>query len=110
MFKREDHGFAMMDFEGARLMIDRDDVFFQEHHAGTEKPYGRGINFQIQTSDVVTLSKRVKEAQWPITHEMEEVWYRTNEVECGNRQFCVQDPDGYLLRFFENMGERPVKQ
>ncbi len=27
--------------------------------------------------------------------------------EVGNRQFVVQDPDGYLLRFFSDLGERP---
>jgi catechol 2,3-dioxygenase-like lactoylglutathione lyase family enzyme len=26
----------------------------------------------------------------------------------GNRQFVVADPDGYLLRFFQDLGERPA--
>lgn len=110
LFKREAHGFAMMDFEGARLMIDRDDHYFKDMHAGTEKPYGRGVNFQIQTSDIIVLHKKVHDAGWPIAYEMKEAWYRANDVELGNKQFCVQDPDGYLLRFFEDLGERPVKQ
>jgi hypothetical protein len=41
---------------------------------------------------------------------VEERWYRIGAVEGGNRQVLVQDPDGYLLRFFEDMGERPVRQ
>ncbi|HSW93417.1 MAG TPA: VOC family protein, partial [Gammaproteobacteria bacterium] len=37
---------------------------------------------------------------------IEEKWYRANNVELGNRQFIVQDPDGYMLRFAEDPGER----
>jgi hypothetical protein len=37
-----------------------------------------------------------------------EGWYRTGGVETGQRQFLVQDPDGYLLRLAEVLGERPI--
>ena len=36
----------------------------------------------------------------------EERWYRQGEAERGDRQFVVEDPDGYLLRFFSDLGER----
>lgn len=108
LYTREDHGFAMMEFEGARLMIDRDDHYFKDLHSGSKKPYGRGVNFQIQTENVTALMDRVKSAQWPVTYDMEEAWYPANDVELGNKQFVVQDPDGYLLRFFEDLGERPA--
>ena len=35
-------------------------------------------------------------------------WYRRGAGEVGNRQFAVADPDGYLLRFFTDLGERPL--
>lgn len=38
----------------------------------------------------------------------EERWYRVNSSEVGVRQFLVQDPDGYLVRLQEKIGERPV--
>ena len=38
---------------------------------------------------------------------IEESWYQRDATLLGNRQFVVQDPDGYLLRFFENLGTRP---
>lgn len=37
---------------------------------------------------------------------MEEKWYRADDAYLGNKQFIVQDPDGFLLRFFEDLGER----
>lgn len=110
LYEREDHGFAMMEYESAKLMIDRDDRYFKDLYEGTEKPYGRGINLQIQTLDVVALYKRVKSASRPITYDMEEAWYKAGDIEAGNKQFVVQDPDGYMLRFFEDLGERPFKQ
>ncbi len=39
---------------------------------------------------------------------IEEKWYRRDETLLSNRQFVVQDPDGYLLRFFEDLGTRPA--
>ena len=40
---------------------------------------------------------------------MEEKWYRKNDKEVGHKQFLVQDPDGYLLRFFQDLGIREIK-
>jgi hypothetical protein len=37
---------------------------------------------------------------------MEEKWYRIDNEETCNKQFLVQDPDGYLLRFFEHIAIR----
>jgi hypothetical protein len=45
----------------------------------------------------------------PLFVPLEERWYRRDDVLLGNRQFLVQDPDGYLLRFFEDLGERPLQ-
>lgn len=38
---------------------------------------------------------------------MEERWYRADDREVGNRQFILLDPDGYLLRFYQDLGRRP---
>jgi hypothetical protein len=31
---------------------------------------------------------------------------RANDVEVGNRQFIVLDPDGYMLRFVQDLGNK----
>ena len=41
--------------------------------------------------------------------EPEEKWYRKDSIEVGNKQFLVQDPDGYLLRFTQDLGKRPIQ-
>ena len=37
---------------------------------------------------------------------IEENWYRSGEKFLGNKEFLVQDPDGYLIRFSEDLGEK----
>lgn len=58
-----------------------------------ERPLGRGTNFQMFVDSVAPL----------LDHD---AWYRVAGKERGNRQFLVQDPDGYLLRFAEDLGTR----
>jgi hypothetical protein len=73
-----------------------------------ERPLGRGVNFQIRVADVAALYARVVDAGLDPFIPMEERWYRRDDVELGNKQFAVADPDGYLLRFFSDLGRRPV--
>ncbi len=49
---------------------------------------------------------RLGDAGYPLYLPLEEKWYRKGETEVGNRQFVVADPDGYLLRFYEDLGTR----
>jgi hypothetical protein len=46
----------------------------------------------------------------PVFLALEDKWYRQNNRMVGNRQFIVQDPDGYLLRFFQDLGRSPIQQ
>ncbi|MNJ79105.1 hypothetical protein D3C77_770230 [compost metagenome] len=39
-----------------------------------------------------------------IRKPIEERWYRQGGMLVGQRNFLVQDPDGYLLRFAEDLG------
>jgi hypothetical protein len=107
-YDRPEHEFAMLQHEGARLMIETLSEKSRTMKVGPlEKPFGRGVHFQIDTSDVQALYDNFKAHGYPIFHEMEERWYRRNDIEMGNRQFWVQDPDGYLLRFSQDLGDRP---
>jgi len=104
-FARAEPPFAYLDFEGAQLMIS------EFHHDGWNvgaltRPYGRGINLQIECSDVVGLRDGLARRSYPLYRGIEEEWYGTGDVLSGQREFLVQDPDGYLLRFAEFLGER----
>lgn len=102
-YDRPEDGFAYLDLGGAELMIERESNFWET--APRVPPYGRGINLQIEVDAIEPLLARIAAARLPLFRPVEEVWYRAGRVYAGNRQFLIQDPDGYLLRFFEDMGE-----
>ncbi|MGE0210091.1 MAG: bleomycin resistance protein [Parvibaculaceae bacterium] len=108
-YDRPEDGFAYLDLDGAQVMLEqRDPASRQWLTGGLEPPLGRGINFQIEVPAVGPVLARLKEAGWPLFMACEEAWYRAGDVEVGQRQFLVQDPDGYLLRLAEDLGERPL--
>ena len=71
------------------------------------QPFGRGVNFQMTVDQLEPLLSALTEANWPLYEQPCEVWYRTGGSERGQREFLVQDPDGYLLRFVEVMQRAP---
>ena len=75
-----------------------------------EKPYGRGINFQILVEDVNGLYERVKANEFqPFVDIYTKDYWRTDRMD-KRMEFAVQDPDGYLLRFTQILSHRPVTQ
>ena len=106
-YSRPEEQFAYLEREGAALMLETAAGPGRRFRtASLEPPYGRGMNLQIACSDVTALYARVTAASADVIIPLETRWYRAGAVERGNRQFVVADPDGYLLRFFENLGER----
>ncbi len=107
LYDRPDQGFAYLDLDGAELMLEEYREGPRDWRIGPlEAPFGRGINLQIEVSDVDAIHHRLLANGWPIFWPMEERWYRKVDHEVGNRQFLVQDPNGYLLRFFKDLGRR----
>ncbi len=105
-YRRSDPPFAFLSYQGSQIMV-------QQAHTGAdwdvgvlEYPYGRGINFQIETSDIAGLLRKLETADYPLFRPMTDSWYREDDVEHGCREFLVQDPDGYVLRFSQDLGER----
>ena len=65
-----------------------------------QKPFGRGVNFQWDVSEIDELYKRaLKAAPDNIYLKMETKEYQCGDTLTQQKQFIVQDPDGYLFRF-----------
>lgn len=111
-YQRPEEGFAFLSLGEARLMIDQIGLGrdFDDGHLPDARPFGRGVNLQIKVADVGALAAALRARDIPLMLPMEDKWYRKGDHEVGNRQFMVADPDGYLLRFFEDLGLRPLKQ
>lgn len=106
LYDRPEEKFAMLERESALVMIELLESQDRWAVGNREYPLGQGINFQIEVTDVQGLYNNLTKEEYPIFFDMEEKWYRSNDTEVGNRQFLVQDPNGYLLRFFQDIGER----
>ena len=109
-YDRPDERFAYLDLHGAELMIEQTVDPTRTFLAGElQYPFGRGIHLQIEVDDADALYARVLAAESRIFLPLEDRWYQIGErEESGNRQFVVSDPDGYLLRFWHDMGTRVV--
>lgn len=107
-YDRPAEKFAYLDLDGAELMIEQETDFWLT--APREKPYGRGINLQIEVANLDGIVARLLAAGIPLFRPVEDAWYRAGDHYSGNRQFLVQDPDGYLLRMFQDLGttDRPT--
>jgi catechol 2,3-dioxygenase-like lactoylglutathione lyase family enzyme len=111
-YQRDEDGFVMLERQGSRIMLDELNNNSVEGASRTwisavlEKPFGRGMNLEIRTTQIDELYNSVQQSGAIIFLPIEEKWYRVNDSEVGNYQFIVLDPDGYLLRFAQYLGER----
>ena len=110
LYDRSEEKFAYLDLDGAQVMLEQRSQLERQWITGPLKqPFGRGINFQIETADISLPIAKLHSASWPLYMDAEEKWFCTDKSERGVRQFIVQDPDGYLIRMSSALGERPVE-
>jgi len=104
LYQREEESFAYLKRENAELMLDQIGESRDWIAGELQRPFGRGINLQIEVSHVGDLHQNITVKGFETFLKMEEKWYRKEDHYIGNKQFMVQDPDGYLLRFYEDLG------
>lgn len=98
MIRRTAPDFAYICLGEAQLMI-------EQHHpngwstAELVKPFGRGVNFQIEVDDITPIFNRVMQNGITLYRDLNDNYYNIGEKNICQREFLVQDPDGYLLRF-----------
>ena len=107
-YQRKNPNFAFLSYEKSQLMI-QELISGEKENEKLEYPFGRGINFQIETPSVVKIIKTLKKHKYPIVKDVKDSWYKGNKILYGCREILVKDPDGYLLRFSEDLGEKPIK-
>ena len=105
-YERPKNRFAYLERGKAQVMLDERNGNWET--GALEVPLGRGINFQIFVDSIEPILASLKAAKWPLFKDTHDAWYRVGDCVVGSRQFLVQDPDGYLLRFAQNLGRKPV--
>lgn len=105
-YQRPENKFAFLSLQGSQLMIQEINDAWKVGKLG--KPFGRGINFQIEVKEIKPILASLKKYNITLFEKPKENWYRQGRKLLGEREFLVQDPDGYLLRFSEEIGTKPL--
>ena len=92
--------------DGAQVMIYRRDGDWET--GAMDPPFGRGAIIQIYVADVDAIHARVAEAGLAPYVALREKWRDWGDRLGGQREFLLQDPDGYLLMIVQRLGERPL--
>ena len=95
--------FVFLSYFGSQIMLEE----INNHWSvgKLERPFGRGINFQIETNEIEEISKRLKANNIEIYKDIFESRYKADSVTYVEKELLVQDPDGYLLRFQQTIEE-----
>ena len=104
-FERPEDNFIYLSLEGADIMLDQINKDISWLTGVLEPPLGRGMNLEITLNEIEPILQRLKQANYNLWREPKEEWYRSGNFKVGVREFLVQDPDGYLIRFAEELGE-----
>ena len=109
VYKRKEDKFAFLQLEDVQLMLQ--EINEEGNKWGTGKleyPLGVGINFQIDVTNIDEIYGNLRKANYKIFVDMEEHWYRKDEILMGCREFLVQDPNGYVLRFSQDIENKKL--
>lgn len=108
-YERPEDGFAFITYHGSQLMLEQDSYKVTPWRVEPlEQPYGRGMNLSIECPNVSKLAKDLVDSGYALRKPIEEFWYREDKHLQGESNFLVLDPDGYLLRFAQDLGSKPL--
>ena len=96
-YERPEDKFIFLSYEDIQMMFEQENGHWSV--GDLEYPFGRGINFEMTVSDVEAVYKRLSDAGIRPFREMKVSRYRSGNEKVVQKEFLVQDPDGYLLRF-----------
>lgn len=106
-YQRSNPKFTFLSYNGSQIMI-QELMSGEKEAEKLEYPFGRGINFQISTKSVEALIESLKKHNYPLKRGIKDSWYQAGNKLYGCREILVLDPDGYLLRFSEELGEKKL--
>ena len=107
-YERPENKFVFISLGEIQFMLQEDSKNDKWEVSPLNYPFGNGINFQLEVENINDIYNKLKNNNYKIAFEIEENWYRQGDKLLGNKEFLVQDTDGYLLRFSEDLGEKDV--
>ncbi len=97
-YERPEDKFCFLQLEENQIMIQEENGNWNT--GKMEYPYGRGINISMTVSNIEEMYNKVKSKGINLFLDLEIHEYRTADNNISyDKEFLIQDPDGYLLRF-----------
>ena len=96
-YERKENKFCFLQLEGNQIMIEENND--NRNTGKLEHPYGRGINLSMAVSNIEKMYEILKEKNIKFFLDLEIHEYRIDDKISYDKEFLIQDPDGYLLRF-----------
>lgn len=100
-YERKKDKFAFLSLNNAQLMLEEQNGHWET--GSLEYPFGRGVNFQIIVEDIQSIVNRLNEHAISLFREPFVSEYAIGDTFIKEIEFLVQDPDGYLLRFSQEV-------
>ncbi len=97
IYERPEDKFLFIELEHNQIMLQEENNVWNV--GNMEYPFGRGINISMSIKDVEGMYKKIKKQKMKIFSHLETHSYRVNDIIYEDKEFLIQDPDGYLLRF-----------
>ena len=96
-YERKENKFVFLEYENNQIMIE--EVNNNWSVGKLSYPFGNGINLSMEVSDIDALYQKVKKLDIPIFRELKVSEYKVDDEVYQDKEFLIQDPDGYLLIF-----------
>ncbi len=97
MYERKEDKFCFLYLEDNQIMIEE---INNNWNVGEMKyPFGNGINISMTVSDIDSFYENIISKKFVLFRKIKTSKYRVDDIIYEDKEFLLQDPDGYLLRF-----------
>lgn len=97
MYERKEDKFCFLYLEDNQIMIEE---INNNWNVGEMKyPFGNGINISMTVSDIDSFYESIISKKIVLFRKIKTSKYRVDDIVYEDKEFLLQDPDGYLLRF-----------
>lgn len=97
MYERKENKFCFLELEENQIMIEQMNGNWDT--GVMEYPFGRGINISMSIKNIDEYYESIQKKNVKLFQELQINQYRVDDVIYEDKEFLIQDPDGYLLRF-----------
>ena len=97
MYERKEDKVCFLYLEDNQIMIEE---INNNWNVGEMKyPFGNGINISMTVSDIDSFYESIISKKVVLFRKIKTSKYRVDDIIYEDKEFLLQDPDGYLLRF-----------